>query len=704
MTRLGSTHTIGLVAEVDSDRLVVELDPTTSGFVKAGLGGVFAVGSINSYLTVDAGPTRIIAVITGVKMFEARERDTTTYDPALSVTRQIEAVMVGRIEAGLFHAGLTVYPPLFAPVSLATPREVGLIFAAPTGPAIRIGEAVVAPDQDVLLDANVLLSHHSAVVGSTGAGKSCTVTAILDGLLEHRIPRASVIIFDTNGEYAQAFRHNSDRARHAQAIVIGPNPGAETGLLVPHWFMDNEDHIELLRASPGAQMPILQRSVVDARLAEGSSESTVLQLGIVSQHIDAIQSLSVSAQSRKPQEALIAPLEGLHAFLAAKARDSDPDTEQGSLWDQMANIAADWTSLGLDPDAWDTPLDPQQRLTLANIIDDLRSRLQDALNLLGLGHRTAANNFDAPRYYSLEDLYEVYLPHRIRLESAIEPRIEQYCATLLMRLATLLADGRYDFFTKVPNHERSLGRFLRLMLGFDPLAVLEDETTAPWAEAYRRQTVERQDHTVTIIDLSLVASDVLETITALLARLLLDFAQRVEPRASFPMLLVLEEAHRYIPATSETRSRSTVAFERIAKEGRKYGVSLLLSTQRPSELSRTVLAQMGTVIAHRMTNPVDQDLMRHATSAAGRDVLRQLPGLSRQHALVVGQSVAAPVHVRIRDISDPPESQDPDFLSAWSTIDGEEGQRIDRVASDWEEGKTQRTGTSAHEADRDSTS
>lgn len=700
MRRSADTHAIGFVAEVDSERLRVELDPATSGFVKAGLGGVFAVGSINSYLAIESGPTRIIAVITGVRMFEARERDTdSAYDPSLSVTRQVEAVMVGRIEAGRFHAGLTVYPPLFAQVSLATAREVSLVFAPPTGPSLRLGESVVAPDQDVVLDANLLLGHHCAVVGSTGSGKSCTVTAILDGLLEHEIPRASVIVFDTNGEYARAFRNGAKRAEDASAIVIGPNPGPEDGLVIPHWFMDNEDHIELLRASPGAQIPILQRSVVDARLAAGSNTDLQIQLGIVSQHLDAIQSLSVSTQSRKPQEALIAPLESLHTFLSAKARDAEAGTDEGELWERMATSAAAWANLGLDADAWDTPIDPGQRLTLTNLIEDLRQRLQEGLNLLGLGHRTAASNFDAPRYYSLDALYEMYMPSRIRLESAMEPRIEQYCATLLMRLATLLADERYDFFTRVAQHDRPLGRFLRLMLGFNPEELHDGENPAPWQGAYEAQASGDFRHTFTIIDLSLVASDVLETMTALLARLLLDFAQRIEPRASFPMLLVLEEAHRYIPAAADIRSRSTVAFERIAKEGRKYGVSLLMSTQRPSELSRTVLAQMGTVIAHRMTNPLDQDLMRHATSVAGRDVLRQLPGLSTQHALVIGEAVAAPVHVRIRDVLDPPESQDPDFITTWAAVTGDEGDRIDRAAADWEVGRPGRTGRADNRAD-----
>ena len=154
------------------------------------------------------------------------------------------------------------------------------------------------------------------------------------------------------------------------------------------------------------------------------------------------------------------------------------------------------------------------------------------------------------------------------------------------------------------------------------------------------------------------------------------------------MWLVLEEAHRYIPAIrGEGSHRSTAAFERIAKEGRKFGVGLLLASQRPSELSRTVLAQCGTIIAHRVVNPDDQDLIRHATPLAGRDVLRQLPGLAPQHAVVLGEAVPAPTYVRVRDVEYTPRSNDPDFIQRWSVVaDADLEGKIENVSRSWEEG------------------
>ena len=164
---------------------------------------------------------------------------------------------------------------------------------------------------------------------------------------------------------------------------------------------------------------------------------------------------------------------------------------------------------------------------------------------------------------------------------------------------------------------------------------------------------------------------------------------RSDPRAAHPVLLVLEEAHRFIPARRDSNgvgTRSTAVFERIAKEGRKFGLSLLLASQRPSELSETVVAQCGTVVAHRLTHEADQNLLRHATALSSRALLDQLPGLAQQHALVTGVSTGVPVAVRIRDVDNPPKSNDPNFLSTWSDASRltELPLHIDRIVAGWQ--------------------
>jgi hypothetical protein len=250
-----------------------------------------------------------------------------------------------------------------------------------------------------------------------------------------------------------------------------------------------------------------------------------------------------------------------------------------------------------------------------------------------------------------------------------------------MRLNRLLADARYDFMTRVPEHEASLARYLRLLLGAEPIRDDDAGSSPPWKQAYeaRLHATANRFHSLTIIDLSLIASDVLENVTALLGRLILDFAQRIRPRGSLPVLVVLEEAHRYIPEGRETRARAL--FERVAREGRKFGVGLMVASQRPSELARTVLAQCGTLVAHRTVNPDDQDLIRHATPFAYREVLRQLPGLATQHALVLGEAAPVPSYVRIRTVQDAPMGRDPNFIDSWRSPPPND--LFERIADEW---------------------
>lgn len=336
-----------------------------------------------------------------------------------------------------------------------------------------------------------------------------------------------------------------------------------------------------------------------------------------------------------------------------------------------------------------TPLTALHRHILSQFVTNMNVEIAGALGELGIGSAATGVDFDAPVYYDLQQLCDFFLPTRIQREQANDNRIGSYVATLQMRLSRLLADSRYDFMTRIEEHEDPLGAYLRLLMGEDPTKG-EEGSAWPASDMYGSQSADNQSGpSVTIFDLSLVASDVLENVTALLGRILFDFAVRSDPRAEHPLLLVLEEAHRFIPARQDmsgSGTKSTAVFERIAKEGRKFGLSLLLASQRPSELSETVVAQCGTVIAHRLTHEAYQALLRHSTALSSRALLDQLPGLAQQHALITGVSTGVPAAVKVRDVADPPKSNDPEFIESW--IDPERRKdlptHIDRVVASWQ--------------------
>ncbi|WP_267381900.1 MULTISPECIES: DUF87 domain-containing protein [unclassified Sphingomonas] len=190
---------------------------------------------------------------------------------------------------------------------------------------------------------------------------------------------------------------------------------------------------------------------------------------------------------------------------------------------------------------------------------------------------------------------------------------------------------------------------------------------------------------ISIVDVSGVPSDITAVVVAVLARMTFDFAlwSRNEPKR--PVLLVCEEAHRYVPsATAGQTSSVGRILGRIAKEGRKYGVSLGLITQRPSDLEEGVLSQCGTIVAMRLNNERDQAFVRAAMPEGARGFLDSIPALRNRECIICGEGVAVPIRVRFDDLPETkrPASDDPVFSQLWRDVGGEDG-IISRTIGRW---------------------
>jgi DNA helicase HerA-like ATPase len=165
-----------------------------------------------------------------------------------------------------------------------------------------------------------------------------------------------------------------------------------------------------------------------------------------------------------------------------------------------------------------------------------------------------------------------------------------------------------------------------------------------------------------------VPSEITNVVVSLICRLVFDFAVRGDRDNVMPIMVACDEAHRYVPRDdSPGFEPARLSFERIAKEGRKYGVSLCLVTQRPSELSQTVLSQCSTVIALRMSNREDQDYVRGQLPDAARGLLSMLPTLGQQEAILVGEGAVHPMRVRFGDLEEEhrPRVAPTSFPQAW---------------------------------------
>ena len=258
---------------------------------------------------------------------------------------------------------------------------------------------------------------------------------------------------------------------------------------------------------------------------------------------------------------------------------------------------------------------------------------------------------DTPVPFSAADLLRFIDEAMGRLDN---PDTSAPYLRLRTRLESLRSDRRYAFLFSESvairdTLSRIVGRLLRIPVNGKPL---------------------------TIIDLSGIPSEITDVVVSLVCRLTFDVALWADREQLPPVLLVCEEAHRYVPATETIGFGATArAITRIAKEGRKYGVSLALVSQLPSELSGQVLAQCGTVFAMRLGHYLDQRFMGTALPDAARGMLSALPSMRTQEAIVFGEGVPLPMHIRFDDLAQErrPRSDSAKFSKAWQddSVDAE---------------------------------
>ncbi len=282
----------------------------------------------------------------------------------------------------------------------------------------------------------------------------------------------------------------------------------------------------------------------------------------------------------------------------------------------------------------------QQALLRSSLIDLKRETNADA----DLGQITV----DAPVYFGMDDLFQRIKDANKRssdfgkTKSATFGKFDQ----LLVRMESLLNDNRYDFLLR-PVRRTSTDSLAGLMEDFVGLG--GDKKAA-----------------VTVLDLSAVPIDVAPMVTAQIARLAFEFNFWNPLCREFPIALVCEEAHEYIPRGDHPRYKQAKRMmERIAKVGRKYGVSLVVVSQRPHDVSETVLAQCGTYVCLRTTNPNDQEYVRAMVPDSAQGVLAAMTSLAPGEVIAMGEGVPVPVRFQVNRPNPPPNSADIDFTKNW---------------------------------------
>lgn len=715
---------IGRVVAVDTAQVSIELNSDLKGMSRNTYEGPQEVGRINSYVIIPVGARRLVAMVTRVVLIEEAEMKADRTMVALPAARRLmKATLIGTIDGGSFRQGVSLFPVLDNVVHLAGRADLDAIFGpieqdtskmpdpAKPGFCIPIGESAVVQGRPIRIDPDAFFGKHAAILGSTGSGKSCTIASLLQSIREQpAVKRTTCVILDTNGEYRTAFQKQSEDGLWndvgpGKTLYIPSDPKqTNERLVIPYWFMNSDDFVRLFQASKGVQRPVLLEALRLARNEESRASSLATLREELVHELNRLWSLS--GRDERTSKDVRDLANGLKIRIdqddltgawtdASNQYELTKEVVESAL-ETAANVAQGHIDNGTYPKV--LPADARKA------IRDAIGPIYEALTgtHLGASIDSTGHSADSPTHFDKLKFRSRHIEQILRREESGGARARDFSGTMLLRIDRLLADRRFDFLfgqvgEAIPNPAHALAAFLRDMLGIGAAAGadLSDDDDVPKERFpfYDRQRDEANDVDVVILDLSLLAAEVLENVTALIGRLVLEFLQRLGEyggegtRGSLPVVLVLEEAQNYIqqPRFAEEESIARVVFERIAREGRKYGLSLVVASQRPSELSKTVLSQCSSFIVHRLQNPEDLRYFKEIVPGIYGPMLEQIPALGPQTALVLGECVPAPALLKVREACPVPRSRDPQFYRYWVN-DSATTMDVEGICEQWEGG------------------
>lgn len=675
------THnkSIGRVLSVDNFRVYIRIDDDLRGSYKSGINDIYEIARINSYLIIPVGAERVVALITRITMREEMEFDRTSSTITLpSSARYISATMLGTIandgDKDKFIQGVYNFPTLDNPVWYVTEKDLAQIFddhqnkdsidyakdfylPIGTSPAFSNYSVKICPDQ--------FFVKHAAILGNTGSGKSCTFTSIIRNLFRYdyngsKLENAHFVLFDTNGEYKDAFLPSSEnydklkpKTKEELNQINAYYYGGDDYPKVPYWFMNWADFKELLRPSDGTQAPILNRAIGLAKNENSSEESSFYSRIIIQRLIEILDHISNS---------------GTNYWKIGNLSSSISDiSSKNIILKDGTDVKSVLSSIYINGDRDYTIPTPS---SLESIIENMKHVISQMESENQKKQILCEQNIDMPTWFAYQELCTKFIDAAIAQESVSNSRITEFVSTLRLRMNSFLNDKRIAIPLMLKDSEADnrdiLTHFIAFLLG-DFNRYFEEGAPDHLVKTYNATNKPKnvaKSSQITIIDVSNLPFEILETVTALLGRIILEFVSHfVENRGKYPIVIILEEAQNYIAEHKDSVAKTV--FERIAREGRKYGISLIVCSQRPSELSRTVLSQCNSFIIHRLQNPEDQKYVRGLVSSANADILEQLPVIPQQHAIITGDCVRTPIQVKIDDVHPTPNSHNPKYIERW---------------------------------------
>lgn len=529
--------------------------------------------------------------------------------------------LIGEMINDKFIFGVIRKPSFASKVMLISREKIPLIIGLPDykdGKDLIFGTSPVYQDVKLGVNINNYFSNHFAIFGSTGSGKSCSVARIFQNLFENDKAvayRASIFIFDAYGEYHNAFSELNKRNPNINFKTYTTNLNfSETEVLkIPLWLLDVDDIAILLGADIHSQLPIIEKALKLVTIF-GREEELVLKH---KNDIIARAILDILASGR-------------------------PSVQ---IRDQIFSILSNYNTSELNLETqifqpgYTRPLkqlflvDASGKIREMELLNNfIESFLTDDLEL---------NLPDGSFKYTLKDLKAAFEFALISEGVLKSDKIYDESNVLKTRLSSLVNSSYSEYFDY-------------------PEYISREQYIKKLLTAHNGKKAQIINFNINYIDDRLA-----KTITKIYSKLVFEYAKSAEQRASLPFHIILEEAHRYVQNDNDVNLLGYNIFERITKEGRKYGVLLGLISQRPSELSETTLSQCSNFLIFKMLHPRDIEYIKEMVPNITHEIVKSLRILQPGICMAFGSAFNVPVLVKFKMPNPAPESSSADISKVW---------------------------------------
>ena len=531
----------------------------------------------------------------------------------------MEVNLIGEITNNRFTPGNLLMPPFGSDCRLTTKEEIDIIFGvSQTADIIRVGKSYIYNDYPVCLNIGSFFANHFAILGNSGSGKSYFVSRLLQGIFydARRLPiNTNIFLFDAFGEYQQAFNNINQVNPNLNYRVFTTdlkNSNYEK-ISIPFWFLSVDDLCLLLDVDDLRQIPIVEKALKLVAYFCGDEEETITQKNdIVARSL--LDIIFSGVNHNEVRNKIVTVL--------SKFSTNDINLE-----------------VNLTKGGW-------TRTIRQCIAIDETGKFADIEIVVSYLEQFCQNEFelsfpDGSYMYTIKDFYKS-LEFALISEGVFSSnKVFDYANVLKVRLNSLINSDYVNYF----NCDVYMNRddYLRNLL-------------------YKNGNMKCQ---VINFNISHVDDRFAKVIVKIYSKMLFDFVTLLPDRASMPFHIVLEEAHRYVQNDIDTKILGYNIFDRIAKEGRKYGILLGLISQRPSEISETTISQCSNFAVFKMFNKIDIDFVYSTVPGISDNTMDKIKTLTPGNCMLFGTAFKMPILTSVDKPNPTPYSDSCDISKTW---------------------------------------